>query len=78
MLKVILYLVILAEVATRDPSIGVTSFGSVKVPSSPVEFDYPMEEQKQPYKIMVSSLFFASEKRVMDKLALELSTIKWP
>ena len=37
-------LILISLVASRDPRIGITSFGSVKVPEHPMEFDYPIEE----------------------------------
>ena len=49
-------------------------FGNVKMPNEPIEIDYPVHEQhSKTYKIMVSSLFTASEKKVMESLAIDLS-----
>ena len=37
------------------------------MPDTPLEIDYPLEEQdSKTYKIMVSSLFTSSEKKTME------------
>jgi hypothetical protein len=48
------------------------------MPDYPLEIDYPFSETQKPFKVIVSSLFSASEKRVMDNNAHELSIVKWP
>ena len=58
--------------------IGEVNFGNVKMPKSPLEIDYPLHEQNtETYKIMVSSLFAASEKKVMEGLAVDFSKTRW-
>ena len=64
--------------AARDSAIGVTSWGTVKVPSYPVSIEYPKEEQEMMYNILVSSNMASSPKKVVDGIAVDLSKTKWP
>jgi hypothetical protein len=48
------------------------------MPEYPLEIDYPVSETQKHFKVIVSSLFIASHKRVMDTNSHELSIVKWP
>ena len=64
--------------ALRDPSIGVSSWGSVKVPKLPASVAYKKEDQEITYNILVSSNMASSPKKVVDGIALDMSKTKWP
>ena len=77
MINIYILLFINSCISSKDPSIGITSWGTVKIPMKPIEISYTLLEQEMTYNILVSSLMASSPKKVMDELALDLSKIRW-
>ena len=65
--------------SARDASIGVTSFGSVKMPAKPIVETYPLDQQQKTFNILVPTIVVGSSPRkIHEELAYEFSTFKWP
>ena len=75
----IIFLLSFISVCTgRDPSIGYTSWGGVKMPSAPQDFAYVEGDQNRTYNILSSNNFIGLHVDQTHLILKELSDQMWP
>ena len=72
-----LFFITLAN-CSKDPSIGYTSWGTVKLPKKPLRFDFVDGDQNKTYNILSSNNFVGLHVDQAHVILKELSDEMWP